>query len=127
PFTALVPIFSMLVGTGIGLGAQNMYWENAGAYTGEVSPAMVREFCHYVILGHSERRAYFGETDETVGKKVAAAFRIGLVPIVCVGETLEENESNRTEEVVTRQIRNGLARVTRDEADKLVIAYEPVW
>ncbi|HZW04190.1 MAG TPA: triose-phosphate isomerase [Anaerolineaceae bacterium] len=127
PFIALVPTFSMLVGTGIGLGAQNMYWENSGAYTGEVSPAMVREFCHYVILGHSERRAYFGETDETVAKKVAAAFHAGLVPIVCVGETLEENESNRTQEVVTRQLREGLARVTRDEADKLVIAYEPVW
>lgn len=127
PFTAIVPIFSMLVGTGIGLGAQNMFWENSGAFTGEISPAMVREFCHYVILGHSERRAYFGETDESVAKKVAAAFRIGLVPIVCVGETLEENESGQTEAVVTRQLREGLARVTRDEADKLVIAYEPVW
>jgi triosephosphate isomerase len=127
PFPALMPVFSMLVGTGIGLGAQDMHWEASGAFTGQVSPAMVREFCHYVILGHSERRAYFGETDETVSKKVEAALRIGLVPIVCVGETLAENEAGQTRSVVTRQLREGLNRVTREQADKLVIAYEPVW
>jgi triosephosphate isomerase len=127
PFTALMPISSMLVGTEIGLGAQNMHWEASGAYTGEESPSMVREFCHYVILGHSERRAYFGETDEMVARKVSAALLIGLVPIVCVGETLEENEANRTAEDVTRQLKAGLERVIQDEADKLVIAYEPVW
>ena len=127
PFTSILAISAMVTGTEIGLGAQNMHWEEKGAFTGEVAPNMVREFCNYVILGHSERRLYFGETDESVAKKLAAAFKVGLVPIVCVGETLEENEAGRTEEVVTRQLREGLSLVPKEEADKLVIAYEPVW
>jgi triosephosphate isomerase len=120
-------VAGLLNGTEIGLGAQNMHWEASGAFTGEVSPAMVKEFCQYVILGHSERRTYFGETDETVNKKVKAAFANGLTPIVCVGETLAENESDKTAEVVTRQVHNGLAGLTAEQAKTLVVAYEPVW
>lgn len=127
PFPYLMPIAAMLAGTGVGLGAQNMYWETSGAFTGEVSPAMVAEFCQYVILGHSERRAYFGETDETVNRKVKAAFANGLVPIMCVGETLEENEAGRTAEVVDRQVRAGMQGLDAAQAARLVIAYEPVW
>lgn len=127
PFTSLMAIAAMLSGTDIGLGAQNMHWEAAGAFTGEIAPAMVKEFCHYVILGHSERRTYFGETDETVNRKVRAAFAHGLTPIVCVGETLAENEAGRTAEVVSRQIEQGLKDLTPEQASALVIAYEPVW
>jgi triosephosphate isomerase len=127
PFPYLMAISAMLAGTGVGLGAQNMYWEESGAFTGEVSPAMVAEFCQYVILGHSERRAYFGETDETVNRKVKAAFAHNLIPIVCVGETLDENESGRTAEVVDRQVREGLKGLDAAQAANLVIAYEPVW
>lgn len=127
PFIGLLAVFALLEGSDIGLGAQNMHWEEKGAFTGEVSPLMVREFCQYVILGHSERRAYFGETDETVNKKVHAAQKFDLTPIVCVGETLEQYESNRTREVVARQIRLGLADVSSGFAPRLVIAYEPVW
>ena len=127
PFPYLMPISAMLAGTGVGLGAQNMYWEEAGAYTGEVAPSMVAEFCQYVILGHSERRQFFGETDETVNRKVKAAFAHNLTPIVCVGETLEENEAGRTQEVVERQVREGLKDLDLAQAAKLVIAYEPVW
>jgi triosephosphate isomerase (TIM) len=127
PFPSLMAIANMLSGTEIGLGAQNLHWEAQGAYTGEVSPAMVKEFCQYVIIGHSERRAYFGETDATVNKKVKAALAIGLVPIVCVGETLAENESGRTGEVVTRQIKEGLQGIDSSAAKSIVIAYEPVW
>jgi triosephosphate isomerase len=117
----------MLAGTEVGLGAQNMYWEASGAYTGEISPGMVAELCRYVILGHSERRTYFGETDETVNRKVLAAFNYHLVPIMCVGETLGENEAGKTAEVVTRQVRAGLEGVKSEQAGDLVIAYEPVW
>lgn len=127
PFTSLMPISAMLAGTEIGLGAQNMHWEAQGAFTGEVSPAMVKEFCQYVILGHSERRTYFGETDQTVNRKVLAALANQLTPIVCVGETLDENEAGRTAEVVARQVCDGLKDVPKDQATKLVIAYEPVW
>lgn len=127
PFPYLMPISAMLVGTSVGLGAQNMYWEDAGAFTGEVSPVMVAEFCQYVILGHSERRAYFGETDETVNRKVKAAFDHQLIPIMCVGETLEENEANRTAEVVDRQVREGMKGLSVEQAANLVVAYEPVW
>lgn len=127
PFTSLMGIAAMLAGTDIGLGAQNMFWETSGAFTGEVSPQMVKEFCQYVVLGHSERRAYFGETDETVNKKIAAAQNVGLVPIVCVGETLSQNEAGMTSEVVTRQVREGLKGIATDDPAKLVIAYEPVW
>ncbi len=127
PFTSLMAVSAMLAGTKIGLGAQNMYWEASGAYTGEISASMIKEFCQYVILGHSERRAYFGETDETVNRKVGVALSNGLVPIVCVGETLTENEAGRTLEVVIRQVREGLKDIKVEDASKLVIAYEPVW
>ena len=123
PAPSLLPIAAMLEGTDIDLGAQNMHWESGGAYTGELAPAMVSEFGEFVILGHSERRAYFGETDETVNKKIRAAQANGLTPIVCVGETLEENKANKTSEVVSRQIKAGLA----DGSAALVIAYEPIW
>lgn len=127
PFISLVAVANLVGGTDIGLGAQNMHWEEKGAFTGEVSPGMVREFCKYVILGHSERRTYFGETDETVNKKVLAAQKSGLVPIVCVGETLAENEAGRTAEVVRRQTLEGLKGIDPAFAPALVIAYEPVW
>jgi triosephosphate isomerase len=127
PFPYLMPVSAMLTGSGVDLGAQNMYWETSGAYTGEVSPSMVAEFCKYVILGHSERRAYFGETDETVNRKVKAAFANHLIPIMCVGETLDENEGGRTAEVVGRQVREGLKGLDVAHAANLVVAYEPVW
>ena len=127
PFPYLVSLSNMLAGSGIGLGAQNMHWEASGAYTGEVAPKMVAEFCQYVILGHSERRAYFGETDEMINKKVKAALANGITPIMCVGETLAENEAGRTAEVVSRQTRLGLEGIPAGEAQKVVIAYEPVW
>ncbi|MCI0520343.1 MAG: triose-phosphate isomerase [Chloroflexi bacterium] len=130
PFTALLAVRALLEGTDIGLGAQNMHWEASGAYTGEIAASMVREWCDYVILGHSERRAYFGETNETVNRKTKAALANQLTPIVCVGETLEENEAGQTSQVVGRQIRLGLAGIVLDASSKsfpLVIAYEPVW
>jgi triosephosphate isomerase len=127
PYMALVPVAALLQGTDIGLGAQDLYWEAKGAFTGQVSPGMVAEFCQYAIIGHSERRAYFGETDETVNKKIVAAFSAGLTPIVCIGETLSEYESGRTAEVVSRQIRAGLKALPADLAPKLVVAYEPIW
>jgi triosephosphate isomerase len=127
PFPYLLSLANMLAGSGIGLGAQNMHWEASGAYTGEVAPKMVAEFCQYVILGHSERRAYFGETDAMINKKVVAALAVGLTPILCVGETLAENEAGQTAEVVIRQVSGGMAGLTAAEAVKLVIAYEPVW
>ena len=127
PFMALVPVAALLQGTDIGLGAQDLYWEAKGAFTGQVSPGMVAEFCQYVIIGHSERRAYFGETDETVNKKIVAAFSAGLTPIVCIGETLSEYEAGQTAEVVSRQIRAGLKALPAEFAPKLVVAYEPVW
>src|SRR4030067_2776024 len=103
PFSAIFPVAALLEGTAISVGGQNMHWEASGAYTGEVSPAMLAEFCKYVIIGHSERRAYFGESDLGVNRKVKAACAYGLVPLMCVGETLEENEAGNTREVVTRQ------------------------
>jgi triosephosphate isomerase len=129
PFTALLAVAALLEGSDIGLGAQNMHWEESGAFTGEIAAPMVAELCDYVIIGHSERRAYFGETDETVNRKVEAALAHSLTPIVCVGETLEENEANRTAEVVSRQVREGLTGISVGGGDEipLVIAYEPVW
>ena len=127
PFTSLMILSAQLTGTGVGIGAQNMHWAESGAYTGEVSPQMVREFCDYVIIGHSERRAYFGETDETVNKKLKAALALGLVPIVCIGETLEEYESGQTSAVVTRQVLEGLNSIEPTAASLIVVAYEPVW
>ena len=126
-FVPLVAVANLLGGTDIGLGAQNMHWEEKGAYTGEVAPGMVKEFCKYVILGHSERRAYFGETDEIVNLKVHAAQKSALIPIVCVGETLVENQAGRTADVVRRQTLEGLKGVDAAFAPSLVVAYEPVW
>jgi triosephosphate isomerase len=127
PFTAILPVAALLEGTSIELGAQNIHWEASGAYTGEIAPAMLAEFCKYVIIGHSERRAYFGETDETVNKKLKAAIKVGLAPILCVGETLNENESGITAEVVSRQVNKALEGIDKNDIASLVIAYEPVW
>lgn len=127
PFTSLMILSAQLNGTGVGLGAQNLHWEASGAYTGEVSPQMVREFCQYVIIGHSERRAYFGETDDTVNKKLKAAMALGLIPIVCIGETLTEYQAGMTGEVVTRQVLEGLKEIDPTQASTIVVAYEPVW
>lgn len=127
PSTSLLPICAMLQGTDIGLGAQNLHWEASGAYTGELSPAMVKEFCQYVIIGHSERRTYFGETDESVNKKVKAAFNVGLIPIVCIGETLAEFEAGKTGDVLSRQVLQGLKDLTPEQGKQLIVAYEPVW
>ncbi|BCY16286.1 triosephosphate isomerase [Leptolinea sp. HRD-7] len=126
-FTCLSSVYELIKDTNIGLGAQNLHWEASGAYTGEISASMVKEFCDFVIIGHSERRQYFGETDETVNKKVKAAQAAQLLPIVCVGETLAENEAGQTKEVVTRQLRGGLAGIEITDPAKVVIAYEPVW
>jgi triosephosphate isomerase len=125
PYLAIPALAEMLAGSGIGLGAQNLHWEEKGAFTGEVSPGMVKEFCSYVIIGHSERRTYFGETDESVNKRLHAALKGGLLPIVCVGETLQQYEAGSTSEVVRRQISVGLAGI--DSPTKIVVAYEPVW
>jgi len=125
PFVSLVAVSMMLQGSSIKLGAQNMYFEAKGAYTGEISPLMLSELCEFVILGHSERRWYFGETDEIVNRKVKAALANKLKPILCVGERLEENEAGRTEEVVSRQLRAALDGM--EPVRDLVIAYEPVW
>ena len=127
PFPSISAISTMLEASGIGLGAQNMHWEEKGAFTGEIAPNMVKEFCNYVIIGHSERRGYFGETDETVNRKLRAALKFDLIPIVCVGETLDQYESGLTSEVVRRQIALGFADVDSVYASRIVVAYEPVW
>jgi len=127
PFTALMAVFRLIKDSDIRLGAQNMYWEEQGAYTGEISPRMLTEFCQYVILGHSERRTYFGETNEQVNRKVRAAIAHHLMPIICVGETLEENEVGRAAGVVSRQVREALVGLDILDAERIVIAYEPVW
>ncbi len=125
PFVSLVPVKEALRGTSIKLGAQNAFWKESGAYTGEVSPTMLASLCDYVILGHSERRQFFGETDEIVNRKIEAALRVGLGVIFCVGENLAENEAGRTEEVVSRQVRRGLAGIP--SLASVVVAYEPIW
>ena len=127
PFTSLMAIAALLQGSSIGLGAQNMHWETKGAFTGEIAPGMVAELCQYVILGHSERRAYFGETDEIVNHKVKAGLAHGLKPIVCVGETLQEREQGITEAVVARQIDAVISLSGIDSFARAIIAYEPVW
>lgn len=114
-------------GTKIGLGVQNMYFEENGAFTGELAPNMITPFCQYVILGHSERRAYFGETDEGVNKKIKAALAHSLTPIVCVGETLEQNEAGETQSFVSGQVKAAFAGLTAAEAAQCIIAYEPIW
>jgi triosephosphate isomerase len=127
PFLAIPIVAEMIVGTKIGVGAQNMFYEESGAYTGEVAPNMLTPFCQYVILGHSERRAYFGETDEGVNKKIKAALKHELTPIVCVGESLEQNEAGETKEFVGSQVRAAFDGLTAAEMARCVIAYEPIW
>jgi len=128
PYTNLYAVHQVIQGAPIGLGAQDLFWEDSGAYTGQISVGMLTSVgCNYVIIGHSERRQYFGETDETVNKKVKKALASNLLPIVCVGELLEERESDRTEAVVKTQIKGALNGLIKDEAARLVIAYEPVW
>jgi len=127
PFVSLGVAVRETADTPIQLGAQNLHWEASGAYTGEISPAMLVDLCRYVIIGHSERRAMFGETDESVNKKVKAALQAGLLPIMCVGETLEENKAGLTAEVVSRMVREGLKDLTALQATDVIIAYEPVW
>jgi triosephosphate isomerase len=128
PTTSLAAVKQALTGSSIGLGAQNMHWENEGAFTGEVSPVMVKDAgCEYVILGHSERRQYFGETDKNVNRKTLAALSHKLTPIVCVGETEEERDRGVTFVVVDRQINGALTDVAASQLPEIVIAYEPVW
>ena len=127
-FVCLPAVVEALAGQSISVGAQNLHWEKEGAYTGEVSAAMlVAVGCTHVIIGHSERRQYFGETDDTVNRKLRAALAAGLAPIVCVGEVLQERECGQTEEVLCRQCLRGLGGISGEEARRLVIAYEPVW
>lgn len=126
-YVALPAVAERAQGSNVAVGAQNVHWEQEGAFTGEISPPMLKGLCSHVIVGHSERRAMFGETDETVNRRGRAAYRHGLIPIVCVGETLEENEAGRTGDVVSRQVRAGLDGLDSSQASSLVIAYEPVW
>ncbi|MDR1997144.1 MAG: triose-phosphate isomerase [Candidatus Margulisbacteria bacterium] len=128
PFTSINVATYLTKNTNIKVGAQNLYWEKSGAFTGEVSGEMLKELgCDYVIIGHSERRQYFGETDRTVNKKILSAFAAGLIPIVCVGETLQERAAGRIEQVISTQIREGLKGLNAREHGKIIIAYEPVW
>lgn len=126
-FLAIPDVAKAVKGTKIGVGAQNMYFEESGAYTGECAPNMLTPFCQYVILGHSERRAYFGETDEGVNKKIKAALKHELTPIVCVGESLEQNEAGETHDFVSSQVKAAFSGLTVAEMAKCVIAYEPIW
>jgi len=125
PFVSLVPVKELIKGSTLRLGAQNLYFEEKGAYTGEISPLMLAGQCEFVIIGHSERRQYFDETGEIINKKIRAALKVGLKPIFCVGEKLEENEAGRTEEVVIGQLRSSLAEI--DNLGGLIVAYEPIW
>jgi triosephosphate isomerase len=127
-FTALQTVSEAIKGTNISLAAQNLHWEDKGAFTGEISAEMLLDLgCKYVIIGHSERRQYFGETDETVNKKVKQALKKGLLPIMCCGETLAEREAGKLNEIISRQVTGGLKDVSADDMKKIVIAYEPVW
>lgn len=125
--TALSAVSSVLKGSNIGVGAQNMNWEESGAYTGEISPLMVKELATYIIIGHSERRQYYGETDETVNMRLKAALAHGLTPIVCIGESLTQNEAGETVDFVGNQIRGAFAGIAIEDARKVVLAYEPIW
>lgn len=128
PYVSLIPAVEAAKGTNIGIGAQNMYYEESGAYTGEIAPNMLTEIgVKYVVLGHSERREYFGETNETVNKKVLKAIEHKLVPIICCGETLEQREQGITVDLVRLQIKIALKDVKKEDAMKVVLAYEPIW
>ncbi len=125
PFVSLAPLRQALGSSAVQLGAQDVFWEDKGAYTGEISPVMLAPLCQYVIIGHSERRQYFGETDETVNRKIKAALKHGLKPIVCVGENLAQRESGLTAGFVAQQVREGFAGVP--SLERVVVAYEPIW
>jgi len=127
PFIAIPEVAALVKGTPLRVGAQNLFWEAKGAFTGEIAPAMLNQVCDYVIIGHSERRQYFGETDESVNKKVRAALAHHLKPIVCVGENLAQNEAGQTQAVVGAQVRAAFKDLARDDARGIVIAYEPIW
>ncbi len=128
PFTSLEAVSETIRGTNVSLAAQNLHWEDKGAFTGEISAEMLLDLgCKYVIIGHSERRQYFCETDETVNKKVKQALKKGLLPIMCVGETLNEREAGRLNEIISRQVTGGLKDINAEDMKKVVIAYEPVW
>ena len=128
PFTDLTTVADIIADCNISLGAQNVYWEESGAYTGEIAPGFLKELgCAYCIIGHSERRQYFGETDETVNKRAKALLAIGIKPIICVGELLEDRQAGNTLDVVLGQLRGGLVGISAEEMASIVIAYEPVW
>jgi triosephosphate isomerase len=127
PFTSLWPLSRAVEETGMVLGAQNIYWEASGAFTGEISPAMIGGWCRYALVGHSERRRLFGETDESVNRKARAALEHGLRPMVAVGETLEEHEAGHTEAILGRQVPAALEGIDEIQGMELVMAYEPVW
>lgn len=128
PFTALSEVSEVIMDSDIKLCAQNMYWADSGAFTGEISPLMLKDAgCEYVIIGHSERRIYFGESNESVNKKIKLALERGLIPIMCVGEKLQEREENRTFDVIANHIKGGLAGISKEDMPNIIIAYEPVW
>ncbi len=128
PFTSLWVVKKVINGTNINLGAQNMYWETKGAFTGETSPLMLKDVgCEYVVLGHSERRQYFKETSEEVARKAEAALSVNLIPIVCVGEKLEEKESGKTESIIKQEIKALFSKIDSTLIAKIIIAYEPIW
>jgi triosephosphate isomerase len=127
PSVSLTTVFGAIAGSEVKLGAQNMYYEPKGAYTGEISPTMLQGLCEYVILGHSERRAYFGETDELVNKKAQAALKYDLRPIVCVGERLEQREAGETEQLIRAQVQGSLGGLPAERVPEVVVAYEPIW
>jgi len=127
PSTAVSAVANVLAKSNIGVGVQNMYWEENGAFTGEISPLMVKELAAYVIIGHSERRQFFGETDDTVNRKLKAGLAHGLTPIVCIGESLAQNEAGETVAFVGAQIRGAFAGISEENARKVVLAYEPIW
>ena len=128
PYTALGGVAAALAGSPIRLAAQNAYWEDQGAYTGEIAPLMLRDLgCHYVIIGHSERRQYFGETNENINRKIMALLALDLVPILCIGETLEERQSGETLRLLANQLHGALEGVEEEQVGQLVMAYEPVW
>ena len=128
PFTALAPVAGLVKNSRVSLGAQDLFWEKEGAYTGEIAPQMLVEAgCRYVIIGHSERRQHFGETDDTVNRKIAAALQAGLVPILCIGESEAQREADETFSVLDKQIKRGLKDLFANDLKDLVIAYEPIW
>lgn len=128
PFTALHAVNNETRGSNISLGAQNLFWESKGAFTGEISPTMIKDIgCSYVIIGHSERRQYFAETNKIINKKIKTAFVTTLIPILCVGETFKEREDNVAFKIIEKQVRESLCGLTLEQASSIVIAYEPVW